>query len=764
MIDHKLTNDPTKAIIPHSNFDDIFIKNFLLIQIHENDTDPLLSDIVPEFVVLKRLPHIEVYCKLNLVQETIITKQDMDALRHIDSFCSRISYPVLRVSLSKSILMIPRVLSDQQQADELRFCVNTFSRTLEKTKQGQTFSNLLQETHSKYAKATFSEMTRTIQSLYGKDQVQLEQSLSQNEYERSILESAELIEKDLFGTILIDDQHNVYSISNLDYSLDSLHLRVDYACMRSSARNRNWAKKNLSAVRYNLQTGYVREMVAPIDYDLYASDKVAMHSRVFGGDFLSLPQDQLWILPVDVQLLYQLVHIRATLTHVQNQFDYYQELRLKLNVADGFKDKMLLRTAFTHKTYVEQYQLKGTDNEHLEYLGDAVLQLVICEAIVKRMEEMAESGQCYDWSQIMHHFVSNTFIKTVSLKLNLQDLILFNKERDTILAAKLLGDVFEALIGAVYLDSGYQGARLFVLDVVFPTCHDWSTVLEQFKLPEEQISFVRSQGACKKPNINVQEFEQLKLGYEFQDKSLLLRALTCHNIARAERGVYFAPDCSLLCGCCGRFKTLGASIARLIVTEHLFLKYPHVEEGKLTLSVHAIMSRKDTCMSKGMLLSKDYCVVTGPDAVPSRIDLGNSMFALFAAVFIDSGSNLFSFRDNEPPATLVPDYLRPYQSIRSDVSTRLVRRTIIETFDKTERIHPQKIGVPPKHVLQHYTQVYYNNTKPKFESRTDDHGCHVVDVIAGGEVISTGVDPDYKVAELNAINLALVYCEERFMK
>lgn len=133
-----------------------------------------------------------------------------------------------------------------------------------------------------------------------------------------------------------------------------------------------------------------------------------------------------------------------------------------------FKDKALLRQAFTHRSYINEN--KGAPlghNERLEFLGDAVLELVITDYLFKRFKEMDEG----ELTSLRSALVNADTCAAVAKKLGVNDYLLLSKgeAKDSGRAREyILANSLEAIIGALYLDQGYDPARKFVLDHIAP--------------------------------------------------------------------------------------------------------------------------------------------------------------------------------------------------------------------------------------------------------------------------------------------------------
>jgi len=134
---------------------------------------------------------------------------------------------------------------------------------------------------------------------------------------------------------------------------------------------------------------------------------------------------------------------------------------LKVN----FKDQSLLETVFIHRSYLNEnpkYQLPH--NERLEFLGDAVLELVVTEFLYKKYKE--PEGVLTNWRAAI---VRGEMLAKISKEIGMGPLMKLSrgeeksggKDRDMILA-----NAFEALIGALYLDAGYKACQVFIAEVI----------------------------------------------------------------------------------------------------------------------------------------------------------------------------------------------------------------------------------------------------------------------------------------------------------
>lgn len=137
-----------------------------------------------------------------------------------------------------------------------------------------------------------------------------------------------------------------------------------------------------------------------------------------------------------------------------------------------FTDKALLRRAFTHRSYLNENKHKDLEhNERLEFLGDAVLELVVTDFLFRKYPDKTEG----DLTAYRAALVNTVSISDAAKKLGMNDFLLLSKgeAKDTGRAREyILANTFESFIGALYLDQGYEAARLFIADTLLGKTDD----------------------------------------------------------------------------------------------------------------------------------------------------------------------------------------------------------------------------------------------------------------------------------------------------
>jgi ribonuclease-3 len=143
----------------------------------------------------------------------------------------------------------------------------------------------------------------------------------------------------------------------------------------------------------------------------------------------------------------------------------FKEFQKKIGYS--FKSESLLTQAFTHRSFLnENRELAREHNERLEFLGDAVLELVVTEFLYAKYPEKPE-GELTAYRAAL---VNTQSISESAAKLGMNEYLLLSRgeARDTGRARQIiLANAFEALIGAIYLDAGYEKAQKFIAAQLF---------------------------------------------------------------------------------------------------------------------------------------------------------------------------------------------------------------------------------------------------------------------------------------------------------
>jgi ribonuclease-3 len=152
---------------------------------------------------------------------------------------------------------------------------------------------------------------------------------------------------------------------------------------------------------------------------------------------------------------------------VNMEFDAFEK-----RIGHVFREKHLLEQAFTHRSFLNENRAPGREhNERLEFLGDAVLELVVTEFLFAKYPDKPEG----DLTAYRAALVNTQSIADAGTKLDMNDFLLLSRgeSRDTGRARQIiLANAFEALIGALYLDQGYIAAKDFIAKQLFHKTDD----------------------------------------------------------------------------------------------------------------------------------------------------------------------------------------------------------------------------------------------------------------------------------------------------
>ncbi len=149
------------------------------------------------------------------------------------------------------------------------------------------------------------------------------------------------------------------------------------------------------------------------------------------------------------------------------EFSIYQDLAVE-KLGGKFNNPELLVTALTHRSYLNEHKKSVKEhNERLEFLGDAVLELVVTEFLYKTYSE--PEGILTNWRSAL---VRTESISAASERLGFNEYLRLSrgeKRGSERARQQILANCFEAIIGAIYLDQGYDAAAVFITKNILST-------------------------------------------------------------------------------------------------------------------------------------------------------------------------------------------------------------------------------------------------------------------------------------------------------
>lgn len=150
-----------------------------------------------------------------------------------------------------------------------------------------------------------------------------------------------------------------------------------------------------------------------------------------------------------------------------------------------FKNKALLKQALTHSSYANEQRIrKNGDYERLEFLGDAVLELVSSEYLFRENPNMSEGKL----TKMRSSLVCEPSLAQCAREIELGSFMLLGKGEEATGGRhreSIISDVMEAVIGALYLDGGFEAAKSFILRFILVDCEkrilfsDSKTILQE---------------------------------------------------------------------------------------------------------------------------------------------------------------------------------------------------------------------------------------------------------------------------------------------
>ena len=176
------------------------------------------------------------------------------------------------------------------------------------------------------------------------------------------------------------------------------------------------------------------------------------------------------------------------------------------------KNINLYKTAFCHSSYVNEHKSRN-DYERLEFLGDAVLELVVSDFLYKHFQdkegEMTKLRASYVCENANYYYAS-------SLGLEKYILVGEGERKDSIKVKKaIVADIFEALMGAIYLDLGFATVRKVLLNIIVPNIenpnisffNDYKSSLQEFvqtKQKSLEYNLVKEEGPAHNKRFTVE--------------------------------------------------------------------------------------------------------------------------------------------------------------------------------------------------------------------------------------------------------------------
>jgi ribonuclease-3 len=165
---------------------------------------------------------------------------------------------------------------------------------------------------------------------------------------------------------------------------------------------------------------------------------------------------------------------------------FEKQLKNVLGIKSG--NILLYRTAMSHRSVKET---ADENNERLEYLGDAILSAIVADYLFKRY---AYKGEGF-LTEMRSKMVNRQQLNDIALKMGLRKLTFYNKFDNSLKGSQIFGNTLEALVGAVYLDKGYEKTHNWVVkQIVIPHMFVDDLELIDINLKNKLIGWANKQG------------------------------------------------------------------------------------------------------------------------------------------------------------------------------------------------------------------------------------------------------------------------------
>lgn len=171
--------------------------------------------------------------------------------------------------------------------------------------------------------------------------------------------------------------------------------------------------------------------------------------------------------------------------------------KLKERMGYDFKNEKLLLQALSHSSYTNEVKMrKEESNERLEFLGDAVLELVTSDYVYHAHEDLSEG----DLTKLRASIVCEQTLSSCARDLNIGEFLLLGRGEDLSGGrnrGSILSDALEAIIGAIYLDGGFANAKEFIREKILKNAEqrelffDSKTILQEIVQNEDNKQKIR---------------------------------------------------------------------------------------------------------------------------------------------------------------------------------------------------------------------------------------------------------------------------------
>eukprot|EP01028_Stygiella_incarcerata_P014271 TRINITY_DN928_c3_g1_i1.p1 TRINITY_DN928_c3_g1~~TRINITY_DN928_c3_g1_i1.p1 ORF type:complete len:1025 (-),score=297.79 TRINITY_DN928_c3_g1_i1:1312-4386(-) len=312
-----------------------------------------------------------------------------------------------------------------------------------------------------------------------------------------------------------------------------------------------------------------------------------------------------------------------------------------------FEDKHLLREAFTHSTYAHEFQDAIPSYERLEFLGDAVLEVLATEKAISCRD--LPMNEIY---LLKKHLTCNQTLREVSLQLGLSKYLLFSGQPVSD-QSKVHADLVEAIVGATFVSKGWEACEelldrwLFVAKIPeFMTYSHEIDLLAASQHPESYVLALQEKDAEKMLTPAIHDMERI-LGFTFRSRAFLIESLTYTPplsatwSSQSREPTRVLPPVHNL-----RLSFMGTAVMKYMVSVYVFFEFPSSNEQAYSSSTHSFLNRSRTLTPVGIELGIPKSLLFSPSEHPELLRHGCAMreacsigvFSLFGALYFMEGT------------------------------------------------------------------------------------------------------------------------------
>ncbi|VDO38469.1 unnamed protein product [Haemonchus placei] len=396
-------------------------------------------------------------------------------------------------------------------------------------------------------------------------------------------------------------------------------------------------------------------------------------------------------------------HVKTTLTNCL--FRRYAPFTENNEKKKGFRNLMHIMSQSGSNTAGLS---KVAHNERLEYLGDAVVELIVSSRLFFILPHQEEGGLATYRSAL----VQNRNLAALGKKLHLGDWMMYAHGIDLCDEEdfrKSLANTFEAVLAAIYLDGGIEECDRIFADAMFgddPAVKDQWLNVPEHPLKVEQPDGDRMIIDDTDELLELTDLEDI-LGFRFQNIRLLAKALTRRNV----------PYNTLTCGNNQRLEWLGDAVLQLVISNYLYHHFPNHHEGHLSLLRTCLVcneTQSQICEDLGL-----HCFIIHPPGGGSRLpdlSLKDKADLVEGEPFILSLKNTVHSISNQKPNSFKKHFIesKKWNDSKSQLQQCCLALRELDAGDSSAPEMPEyrTIGIEGSTNARHYrVAVYFRNMR-----------------------------------------------------